>query len=253
MQLRTFIRANITLFLGVLLTAWSFWAESPVFSQGSPNMGTQSHDNGSFGQDFGNGNMYSAPEGQKMYQQGGPGYASAPWAQQPGVPNSYYAGQAPSTKPVNPQQAARVYQWFLQYDEVRRRAQMNPIEKQQADGLLARGLGLFMPGQDKLAAKQLLSGLVMRYQTASRSLQGISPLPETRQLQESYFQYFDNAMHLFSDYLKVQDNVFAVDNTGQSIAKQLIQRKIALESLEHQCKQIDWQLRQQYGVAPYQF
>lgn len=130
---------------------------------------------------------------------------------------------------------------------------MNPIEKQQADGLLARGLGLFMPGQDKMAAKQLLGGLVMRYQTATQALQRLAIVPETRQLQEQYYQYFGTAMHLFSDYLVVQDNVFAVDNTGRSVAQQLIQRKLALENLERSCKDLDAQMRQMYGVAPFQY
>ncbi len=154
---------------------------------------------------------------------------------------------------ASPQQAAKVYQWFLKYDEIRRRAQMNPIEKQQADGLLARGLSLFMPGQDKLAGKQLLSGLVIRYQTATQSMQSLQVLPETKKLQEAYYQYFETAMRLFQDYLKVQDNLFAVDNTGQSIAKQLIQRKAELENLEHMCKELDAQTRSAYGVAAYQF
>lgn len=181
------------------------------------------------------GGMNSGPANSQAYFGNGNGNMAAPM------------------KKVNPQQAAKVFQWFLNYDEIRRRAQMNPIEKQRADGLLARGFGLFMPGQDKLAAKQLLSELVQKYQSAAQSLQTLAPLEETKPLQEAYFQYFDSAMLLFSDYLKVQDNVFAVDNTGQSIAKQLIQRKLSLESLEHNCKELDFRTRQAFGVAPYQY
>lgn len=158
---------------------------------------------------------------------------------------SQQAGKKPS--------AAQVYQWFLHYDEIRRRAQMNPIEKQQADGLLARGFSLFMPGQDKIAAKQLLTNLVHKYHTATQSIKALPMLSETKQLQMAYYQYFENAMNLFSDYLRVQDNVFAVDASGQAIAKQLIQRKVALETLEQNCKNLDAQLRQKYGVAAYQY
>lgn len=158
---------------------------------------------------------------------------------------SEQAGKKPS--------AAQVYQWFLHYDEIRRRAQMNPIEKQQADGLLARGFSLFMPGQDKIAAKQLLTNLVHKYHTATQSIKALPMVAETKQLQMAYYQYFENAMNLFSDYLRVQDNVFAVDASGQAIAKQLIQRKVALETLEQNCKNLDGQLRQKYGVAAYQY
>ncbi len=154
---------------------------------------------------------------------------------------------------LSPQQAARVFQWFLSYDEIRRRAQMNPIEKQQADGMLARGLGLIMPGHEKMQAKQMLGSLVIRYQTACQSLQQLQQLAETSRLQQAYFQYFSSAAELFSDYLKVQDNVFAVDRNGQSIAKRLMQRKGELENLEHSCKELDFILRQNYGVPQYQY
>ena len=196
------------------------------------------------------GQPYQVQPYQGQQYQGQP-YQGQPYQGQPYQGQPYQS--APARKAVSPQQAAKVYRWFLSYDEVRHRAQMNPIEKQQADGLLARGLGLFMPGQDKMAAKQLLGALVVRYQTATQALQGIALVPETRQLQELYYQYFDTSMHLFSDYLVVQDNVFAVDASGQSVAKQLIQRKLALENLERSCKDLDGQVRQMYGVAPYQY
>lgn len=190
-----------------------------------------------------------------------PGQQPYPGQYQQGPPGGGYPGGGQQQRPtaqvqrkaVSPQEGAKIYQWFINYDEIRRRAQMNPIEKQQADGLLSRGFGLFMPGQDKAAAKQLLGGLVQRYQMALHSLQGLQPLPETRQLQDYYYQYFDTARRLFSDYMVVQDNVFAVDNSGQSVAKQLIQRKLELESLERSCKDLDAQMRQAYGIAAYQY
>lgn len=194
---------------------------------------------GQFGQQYPPGGGYPAPQ---RYPGGGQNYAP-----------QQQATQAVMQQKVSPQTAAQIYQWFLKYDEIRRRAQMNPIEKQQADALLAKGLGLFMPGQDKLAARQLLSGLVLRYQTAAQALRSLPVLNETKQLHEAYFKYFDSAMQLFSDYLKVQDNVFAVDNTGQSIAKQLIQRKAMLEGIEHYCKDLDAQMRNAYGVPAYQY
>lgn len=158
----------------------------------------------------------------------------------------------PAPKP-NPQAAAKVFQWFLKYDEIRRRAQMNPIEKQQADALLARGFGLFMPAQDKAAARALLGDLINRYSLAAQSIRAMPSLPETKVLHDDYLGYFDNAKQLFVDYLKVQDNLFAVDNNGQSIAKQLIQRKMLLENIERSCKETDSQMRQAYGIAAYQY
>ncbi|MBX9689276.1 MAG: hypothetical protein K2X27_21380 [Candidatus Obscuribacterales bacterium] len=219
-------------------------AQNPNFQSSYPysESGQNSSPNPNLPPDYGQNKIYRGQAPNQQYGQA-QGYNN-PYAQNT---QQKLGGTA------NPQQAAKVYQWFLSYDEIRRRAQMNPIEKQQADSLLARGLGFFMPGQDKLQAKQLLSSLVQRYQLAAQSLQALPLIPETKQLQEAYFHYFENACMLFSDYLRVQDNVFAVDRSGQSIAKQLIQRKLALEALEHSCKESDAQLRQYFGVAAYQY
>lgn len=195
-----------------------------------------------------------------------PGYEqSPPWMQRPDQ-GGYYQYQQNAGMPLgaqpqglpqaasrslNPKQAAKIYSWFLRYDEIRRRAQMNPIEKQQSDSLLSRKLSLFMPGQDKVAAKEILTNLARRYQQAAAELQALPMVSETVPLQRLYFQYFDTAMRLFSDYLRVQDNLLAVDESGQPIAAQLLQRKVALENLERACKDLDAQTRAAYGVSAY--
>ena len=259
------LRLNFSISISIIVASLGL---CPLVAQAQPDFGQVNPYGAASPQQYGNPNMMppdvnhapypqqGAPTGQYGQQhQGGGGYA-APQAYPYGGPCC--APSQPSQAPVmqqkvSPQTAAKVYQWFLKYDEIRRRAQMNPIEKQQADVLLAKGLGLFMPGQDKLAARQLLSGLVMRYQTAAQSLQALPVQNETKPLQEAYFNYFDSAMRLFADYLKVQDNVFAVDNTGQSIAKQLIQRKTQVENLERYCKDLDAQMRGAFGVQAYQY
>ncbi|MBY0357623.1 MAG: hypothetical protein K2W82_06445 [Candidatus Obscuribacterales bacterium] len=156
--------------------------------------------------------------------------------------------QAANSKPSN-----KLSGWFQRYDDVRRRAQMNPVQKQQADAILSRKLSLFMPGPEKMAGKEILTNLAQRYQQAAASLRALPVIPETKKLQQAYFQYFDTAMNLFVDYLRVQDNLLAVDANGQAIAGQLIQRKASLESLEQYCKQLDGELRASYGVAPYRY
>jgi hypothetical protein len=206
-------------------------------------------------QQFGTGQQFvnqQQPTGQVGSGAAAPNRGGYP---QPGAGQPAMNSTAPQGAPkkLTAQQSAQVFHWFIQYDEVRRRAQMNPIERQQADGLLARGFSLFMPGQDKVAAKQLLTNLVNKYQGATQSIKALHVLPETKQLQLAYYQYFESAMNLFADYLRVQDNIFAVDSTGQAIAKQLLQRKLALEQLEHNCKMLDTQMRQHYGIGAYQY
>lgn len=188
------------------------------------------------------------PPQQTYYPQ--PGYAPPGSA---GMPGGYPNQPAVAPVKASPQDMAKVGQWFQKYDEVRRKAQMNPNEKQQADGILGKGLSILWPGQDKIAAREIMSKLVTRYDIAVKSLESLQSTPETKRLHQGYYQYFATARGLFSDYLKVQDNLMAKDNNGQPIMSQLMQRKVALESLEHACKELDATTRAQYGIPAYRY
>lgn len=147
-----------------------------------------------------------------------------------------------------------IAQWFNQYDQVRRQAQMSPVERQRADSLMSRGLSILVPGDTKIATKQILGTMVDRYTRACNQLKGLPQIQPTQQLQVAYYNYFNTAGLLFLDYLRVQDNLLLSDaTTGQPLAAGLLQRKQMLEMLEGRCKQLDAQVRAQYGVPPYQY
>src|SRR5688572_7320312 len=97
-------------------------------------------------------------------------FASAAGAQSEGQYQGYqpaYQGQAPGmavggpqyappTGPMQgspPSQGLTIGQWFGQYDQIRRQAQMSPAERQQADSLMSRGLSILVPGENKIATK----------------------------------------------------------------------------------------------------
>lgn len=201
------------------------------------------------------------------FQQQGPTYNAPPgW---PGDPSAYQANTRPRPQqqtmsqflPAPPaqqaagssQQQAKIGQWFASYDQIRRTAQMSPQEKAYSDRVLSSKLSMFIPGPEKLAAQNLLGAMVARYDKASASLRALPSTPETLQLQKGYFQYFTTARSLFADYLKVQSNVLATDQAGNPIAATLLPRKQALEQLEGGVKQLDAQLRAQFGIRPYQY
>jgi hypothetical protein len=183
---------------------------------------------------------------------------------QPPPPQGYAPQGMPMAMPqYTPQQGQQpamqangltIGQWFQQYDAIRRAAQMNPMERQQADGLMSQGLSILVPGENKLATKQLLANMVGRYQRACMQLQQLPQIPPTQQLHQSYWNYFNTAGGLFNDYLRVQDNLMVRDaTTGQPVAAGLLQRKQMLEGLEGRCKQMDTATRTQFGVPPYQY
>ncbi|MBP9092959.1 hypothetical protein KBI23_18185 [bacterium] len=169
--------------------------------------------------------------------------------------NPQFSGQMPSaanTSPnINRSSSQQLRQWFSSYDMVRKQAQMSPTEKDRADNLLSQGLSVFVPGPNKTQAQKLLTGLVEKYQVAIARMKAMPLYPETEKLHRGYYQYFSDAKTLFSDYLRVQDNLMVKDENGKGIMPQLMARKANLESLEMQIKQLDSELRGQFGIAPY--
>ncbi len=162
------------------------------------------------------------------------------------------AGQiAPSVKQATP---AEIKQWFVSYDQIRRQAQLTPNERQEADNLISKGLSVLMPGEEKIVAQALLTKLVNKYTQAVTAMGGLPLYAQTLPVHRGYFQYFTSAGQLFSDYLKVQNDLFVVDQaTGQPLLSQLMQRKQQLADLDTQIKQVDKQVRAQFGVQAYQY
>lgn len=162
------------------------------------------------------------------------------------------AGQiAPSVKQATP---AEIKQWFVSYDQIRRQAQMTPRERQDADNLMQKGLSVLMPGEEKIVAQAMLTKLVNKYTQAVTAMGGLPLYTQTLPVHRGYFQYFTSAGQLFSDYLKVQNDLFVVDaSTGQPLLSQLMQRKQQLADLDTQIKQVDKQVRSQFGVPAYQY
>src|SRR6516162_3701394 len=148
----------------------------------------------------------------------------------------------------NGQAGVSVQQWFQSYDAVRRQAQMTPQERAKADAMLSKGLSIIVPGPEKASTQQLLTKLVGQYRTACQQLERLPLLPPTEQLHRGYYQYFSEAQGLFSDYLKVQDDLFAVDQNGKPLAGKLVERKASLEALDERNKDMDAQLRQQFSI-----
>ncbi|MBC8000446.1 MAG: hypothetical protein IAF58_21020 [Leptolyngbya sp.] len=169
------------------------------------------------------------------------------------IPVSPQSGGQQMQRNGNP--SAYVPQWFGRYDQIRRQAQMTPAEKMKSDTLMAKGMGAMLgSGPDKGTMQVLLTKMVSKYSTASEQMKQLPLYPETEKLHRGYYQYFSDAKRLFSDYLRVQTSIFAVDDeTGKPVVSLLMARKQNLENLDIQNKALDDQLRKQFGIAPYQY
>jgi len=88
----------------------------------------------------------------------------------------------------------------------------------------------------------LASRMIKKYATAASEMKKLQSMPETRELQEGYTQYFIKARQLFTDYL---DGQKVVPFTNQS----LIPIKQKLEELDKTNKMLDVELRKQYRIS----
>ncbi len=170
---------------------------------------------------------------------------------------AYASKSSTSKKPKltsNFDQQDSIKSWFASYDQIRRQAQLSPAERQKADEIMGKGLSIFMPGADKVLAQNLLANLVKRYDVAVQQMASLPVIPATEQLHRAYYQYFVDARRLFSEYLKLQDDLLATDpSTGQPVASGLVERKENLAMLDENNKILDGRLRQQYSIPAYQY
>jgi hypothetical protein len=197
------------------------------------------------------------PQYQQAPGQPGPGGQAMPAGYQQGYPapgpQNYAQQQLPGVQPGQVDRTQMIGQWFRSYDDIRRKAQMNPAERAKADGLMSKAISMFIPGEEKVQAQKLLTSLVARYSQAVDEMKRLPLYPETEKLHRGYYQYFTSARQLFGDYLAVQQNPLATDSTGTTIATTLLTRKQQLESLDQANKTIDGQLRTQFNIPPYQY
>lgn len=201
---------------------------------------------------WGTGAAANAQQYPPQYQQGqGMPIQGGPQTMPAGYPPQNFQQQV-SAQPSQ-ERAQLIGQWFKNYDDIRRKAQMNPSERAKADALMSKALSMFIPGEEKTQAKALLSSLVARYAQAVDEFKRLPLYPETEKLHRGYYQYFTSARQLFSDYLTVQQNPLATDQNGNPVAGTLMGRKQNLESLDQANKAIDSQLRAQFGIPPYQY
>lgn len=127
-----------------------------------------------------------------------------------------------------------VRDWFAKYDQIRRDAEMTTGEKMQAMHLNAD------KPQQKNAA--LASKMLARYSTALSAMKQLSPIPETRELQERYTEYFSRASRLFSDFVDAQTKV-------PYPSESLTAGRKELEAFDKSNKVLDKDLRLKYSIS----
>lgn len=125
-------------------------------------------------------------------------------------------------------------EWFSRYDQIRRGAEMTMADKFQSLLLASK-----RPEKRNAA---LASRMIQKYTTALTEMKQLESIPETKELQDGYIEYFNTARQIFSGYLDAQHQV---PFTNQS----LMPPKKKLEELDKKNKTLDADLRQRYLIT----
>lgn len=140
---------------------------------------------------------------------------------------------------LNIQSSQPVRDWFKEYDHIRSAAEMSFPEKLQTRMYLQKSLrpGVKMPKR----ISDLMSKMNSKYITATNAMERLPIVPETKELQEGYTEYFRRMGKWFA----TGANHDSID-IGETIS--LAASKKEIESLDRQNKSLDASLRKRYKI-----
>lgn len=133
--------------------------------------------------------------------------------------------------------AASIKQWFEQYDQIRRSAEMTLVEKLQAKNFLDRGLKSLLGKRDEALSKRM----IVKYATAEAELRKLPKLADTQELQEGYIEFFKRMHQLFVDRVNEQGNPNITPETVACAKKEL-------QELTRRNGKLDQELREKYQI-----
>lgn len=152
------------------------------------------------------------------------------------TPTYAQSGSSPNTEIAQANQT--VVEWFEKYDAIRRNAEMSAGDKLKHGNALKKAL----KSGDKISAgtKTFVEKMRAKYEAAAAAIKQLPEIPETKELQEGYIQYFTDMEHSFAE-ITTQDVTPASSQTKA-------ETKANLEKLSAKNKALDASLRTKYGI-----
>jgi hypothetical protein len=154
-------------------------------------------------------------------------------------------GQSGSATSTSKQDAGKssnksgVRGWFDKYDQIRRGAEMTWGEKMQCRSVLEKGLKHAAKVGDK--HKALAEKMVKKYADALAAMQGLQSIPETKELQDGYVEFFRKGHKLWQDCL-------GGDGQEPAEASALEQSRSQLLAHDKKIKKLDEELRKKFSI-----
>ncbi|MDR3616895.1 MAG: hypothetical protein P4L53_25280 [Candidatus Obscuribacterales bacterium] len=166
---------------------------------------------------------------------------SAPYAQ--GTEKNDSAGDTALTSTTSKtEQKDAVVDWFKKYDQIRRDAELNFLEKFQTMSFWDKNVdhAAVLRKRDQ----ELVERMSAKYSRALEEMRNLPEVSATKELQDGYIDYFDQVHQIFTAYLKS-----ATAEEAPSSHSTMRERRSALEELDLNNKKLDGELRQKFGIA----
>lgn len=159
---------------------------------------------------------------------------------------------APGTsKYYEPKAENDLEKWFSQYDEIRRKYENTPDERQYFESLASKPPGSGLSDDER----KFLQDLAGRYNEAFNQMKEVEGCSETQHLHRAYGMFLAQQSQVYADYIRILGEPKAVDmRTGRPLTAGMTDKRRYLYQLEKNNKLMDFRTRQTFNISknPYE-
>ena len=140
--------------------------------------------------------------------------------------------------------------WFSQYDEIRKKYENTPDERQYFESLASKPPGSGLTDDER----KFLQDMAGRYSEAFNQMKEVEACSETQQLHRSYGYFLAQQSNMYSDYIRIIGEPNARDMRGRPMAANMTDKRRNLYNLEKTNKLLDMRTRQTFNITknPYE-
>ena len=159
------------------------------------------------------------------------------------------AGQTKTYAPAK--EVNDLEKWFSQYDDIRRKYENTPDERQYFEQLANRAPGSGLSDDDR----KFLHDMAQRYSEAFNQLREVEACSETQHLHRGYGSFLAQQSNVYSEYIRILGEPSAVDpRTGRPLVSGMTDKRRYLYNLEKTNHMLDMRTRETYKIGrnPYE-
>lgn len=155
-----------------------------------------------------------------------------------------------TSKYYEPKSESDLEKWFSQYDEIRRKYESTPEERQYFEQLANRPPGSGLSDDDR----KFLEDMAQRYAEAFNQMKEVEGMSETQHLHRGYAIFASQQATMCMEYIRILSEPNARDKMGRPLSASMTDRRRSLYQLEKNNRLLDFRTRQTFNITrnPYE-